>query len=176
MLKYQFIRKAHRWVGLLSSLFLIVISATGFLLAVKGSVAWMRPPVVETFPTESFLQVVGPGVAMDAAFAKNLPELQTPSDVDRVDYRPKDNVYKVLSKKGYWEVQVDGTSGRVLQVAKRNDQLTEDIHDMSFFAEFTHKWVLPVVAASLFLLGVSGIVIFLNPVFRRRAHRKNSRN
>lgn len=164
---FRSLRTIHKWAGLISSLILMTIAVTGFFLAVKGKVSWMRPPVVPATAVKDFKTVVSPGVAMEIAFAQNLADLKDPSDVDRVDYRPKDNTFKVLSKKGYHEVQVDGSTGQVLQVATRNDSLMEDIHDLSFFAEWTHEWLLPSVAVILFMLSTSGVVMFFTPVVRR---------
>jgi len=164
---YRTLRTIHRWTGLFSSLILLSIAVTGFMLAKKGDIAWLRPPVVEATPATDYQSVIGPGAAMEAAFSVGDARLSEPGHVDRVDYRPKDNIHKVLSKDGYLEVQVDGSTGRVLQSAVRNDQLTEDIHDLSFFAEFAHAWILPLVAIVLFFLSLSGIIMFFVPVYRR---------
>ena len=164
---YHRLRSFHRWIGLFGSIFLAVISATGFLLATKGSIGWIRPPESDGSAIESLAELVTNHQVAEAAFSLNIPELRSMRDIDRIDYRPKSNVFKVVSKEGYHEVQVDGTSGKVLQVAKRNDQLAEDIHDMSYFADALHKYGLPVVAVILFCLAVTGIIIFTVPVVRR---------
>ncbi|MBX3096797.1 MAG: PepSY domain-containing protein [Fimbriimonadaceae bacterium] len=164
---YRTLRAIHRWVGLITSLFLMSLAITGFLLAKKGDIGWMRPAVVEATPAIDYTQVVGPGQAMASAFALGDARMKEPKDVDRVDYRPKDNIHKVLSKDGYLEVQVDGTTGKVLQTAPRNDQMTEDIHDLSIVSDFAHAWVLPAVAVILIFLSFSGIIMFFTPVYRR---------
>lgn len=164
---YKTVRTWHRWIGLLASFFLIIISITGFLLATKGTFGWIRPPEKDGAPLTTLSEVVSVNAAAEAAFAQGLPELKTHTDIDRIDYRPKGNVFKVVSKEGYHEVQVDGATGQVLQVARRNDQLAEDIHDLSFFADAAHDYGLPVIAVALFLLGLSGVCIFFVPVFRR---------
>jgi uncharacterized iron-regulated membrane protein len=85
-----------------------------------------------------------------------------------VDYRPKSNIFKVISKEGYREVQVDGKTGKALSDHFRNDQFTEDIHDLSFFGDTPHDYFLPLVALALFALASSGIGLFLTPIVRRR--------
>lgn len=105
---------------------------------------------------------------MEAAFAVGDEHLKEPSDVDRVDYRPKRNVFKVVAKNGYTEVQVDGNTGKVLQVAKRTDQFVEDLHDLSFFNDGMKDFVLPVVGVGLAVLSLTGVYIYANPVLRRR--------
>lgn len=164
---YHRFRSLHRWIGFIASLFLAVISATGFLLAMKGNIGWMRPPVQETTKLEAIESIIPVASALEIAFALGHDELDEIGDVDRVDYRPKDNVFKVVSKKGYREVQVDGTNGKVVSNATRNDQLTEDIHDLSYFADSAHAYLLPTVAVALFFLAMTGIFIFLTPILRR---------
>lgn len=172
---YHRLRALHRWAGLLASLFLLVISSTGFLLATKGSLGWVRPPTQQGTPVEGIEELVSLAIAAEAAFALGLPGLQTVDDIDRMDYRPGDNILKVVSKRNYHEVQVDMATGKVVQVAKRVDQLAEDIHDLSYFADSLHAYVLPVVALFLFFLGATGIVIFFVPIARRHRYRRQSR-
>ena len=164
---YHKTRNLHRWIGFLASLFLAVISVTGFFLAMKDRFAFMRPPVQEAAKLERAEDILPVAQILDIAFAKGYPELQEIKHVDRVDFRPKDNVFKVVSKDGYREIQVDGTHGTVVSDAFRNDQLMEDIHDMSFFADLMHGYLLPVVALCLTFLSLSGIGIFLTPIVRR---------
>lgn len=164
---YHRTRSLHRWIGLTASLFLALISVTGFFLAMKGRLAFMRPPVQDAAKLERIQDILPVAHVLQIAFGAGHPELSEIGEVDRVDYRPGDNVFKVVSKEGYREVQVDGTKGTIVSDAFRNDQLVEDIHDMSFFAELMHAYLLPTVAVILFLLSMSGIVIFLTPVVRR---------
>ena len=161
-------RELHRIVGLVNAVFLLLISVTGFLLTTKSRVAWIRPEEKTGQKIESHVDTISVDRAMQSAFAVGLAELKTPKDIDRVDYRPKRNVYKIVAKTGYQEVQVDGKTGEVLQVAKRVDQFTEDLHDLSFFGDAFNTFVLPVVALCLATLSVSGIVIYTMPILRRR--------
>ncbi|HRI43602.1 MAG TPA: PepSY-associated TM helix domain-containing protein [Fimbriimonadaceae bacterium] len=164
---YRLLRVVHRWVGLIASLFLLTVGITGFLLATKGTFGWIRPPEQDGQPVDSPSEIVTVDRAMTAAFGVGLAKLATPKDIDRVDFRPKRNVFKILSKEGYHEVQVCGKTGEVLQVASRNDQLAEDIHDLSFFREAMHTYLLPLVALSLVYLAASGIAMFFTPIVRR---------
>ena len=169
---YRSSRQLHRWVGIVSALFLAQIAVTGFLLANKGRFEWLRPPEVEAQQVAGAHEIVSVHAATRAAFALGHPNLRTMKDVDRVDYRPKSNIFKIVSKEGYREVQVDGGTGEVLSHAPRNDQLMEDIHDLSFYADWTHALFLPLVALALFGLAFSGIGLFLTPVYRRWAFRR----
>lgn len=165
---YHRFRSLHRWIGVLAGLALLLIAGTGFLLATKKTTDWIRPLERKGTPVETLQEVVTVDAAAQAAFALDLPEIQSLKDIDRIDYRPKSNVFKVVSKKGYKEVQVDGATGKVLNVAKRNDQFIEQLHDFSWFHDYANLYGLPVVALGLFFLAASGIGIFFVPVIRRR--------
>jgi len=169
---YHRVRQTHRWVGLVACLFLVLIASTGFLLAIKGRVDALRPPVGKSLdPGKPPVATVGQ--AMEAALSKRYPELSSIKQIDRVDYRPKDNVYKVLSKEGYREIQVDGATGKIVSDGLRRDAWIEDLHDFSFFDPLLHQWGLPVVAIGLLMLALSGVGIFFVPVWRRRQYQKS---
>jgi uncharacterized iron-regulated membrane protein len=172
---YRGSRVFHRWVGVTAALFLLVLSATGLLLALKGRLAWMRPPVVEAQRVESLADVIGVDAVFASVLAQNNPHLRTVRDIDRIDYRPRHNVFKVLSREGYVEMQVDGATGEVLSTSFRNDQFTEDIHDLSFFGDLVHSLLLPAVAIGLFVLAATGIGLFFTPVVRRWQYRRRNR-
>lgn len=169
---YHGSRVWHRWMGAGVALFLASIAVTGFLLANKGRLSWMRPPEAKGGSFEQLAEVVTLDQAAQAAFALGHPELQSHKDIDRIDYRPKHNIFKVISKNGYREVQVDGKTGEVLTSSFRADQMTEDIHDLSFFGDFFHEWLLSLVAVILLALSVSGTYMFIVPILRRRAFKK----
>lgn len=169
---YRWMRSVHKIAGLVGSLFLILIAVTGFLLALKGVIGGIRPPTEKGIKIDSLAAAVHPNVAVQSAFSKGLPGLTKLDHVDRFEFHADKGVYKILSKEGYHEVQVDAGTGDVLAVGRRNDQMFEDIHDLSFLHPALRETVLPVVAALLFSLGCTGLVMYFVPVFRRAKHRK----
>ncbi len=171
---YHNLRWIHKWFGLVCCLFLALISLTGFFLALKSNLDWIRPATQKGGEMTGIGPSVSVGTALEAAFAQGIPELASPDDVDRIELHYSKNVYKVTSAKGYHEVQVDGESGKVVSVGKRADQFFEDIHDLSFFTEPARHWVLPYVAAGLFTLSVTGGYMFFVPIYRRWKHKSQS--
>lgn len=167
---YHRLRVLHRWIGVFACLFLMLVSATGFFLSLKRSVEWIQP---STQSGSDSAAVVPIEHVYESVFALGMPEFATPADIDRVDYRPGKNVYKVLATTNYQEVQVDGGTGEVLSVSRRTDHWFEDLHDLRFFSEHLHTWVLPAVALALFGLGLSGCILFFVPVVRRYRYRKS---
>lgn len=169
---YHRFRFLHKWVGFFACLALLLISVTGFLLSTKKTFSWIRPSEKGGQKFESFAELASLDTVANSVFALGIAELQKREHIDRIDYRPKSNVFKVLSKKGYHEVQVDGTTGNVVNVAKRNDHFIEALHDFSWFHDLANLYGLPVVAVGLCFLAASGIGIFFVPVVRRWKHKK----
>jgi uncharacterized iron-regulated membrane protein len=165
---YHKIRQSHKLAGIIFSLCFLLLAVTGLLLAMKDSLGFVRPPEAKAEKILSMSDVVSVERVVEAAVAVGLPELKSFKDIDRIDYRPNKNLFKVLSKEGYHEVQVDGKSGMVIGTAKRNDQLIEDIHDLTFFSDLLRKYGLPVVALGLAGMSITGIWIYVVPVLRRR--------
>jgi uncharacterized iron-regulated membrane protein len=169
---YRGARQTHKWIGIVLSLFLALLAVTGFFLATKKKFSWMQPPPAEAIKVANAAEIISVEQAVKAAYGTGHKELQSLEDIDRVDYRPGDNIFKVISNDGYIEVQVDGKTGKVLSDSFRNDQLMEDIHDLSFFADLAHTWLLPTVAVGLATLAVTGITLFMTPVYRRWQFKK----
>jgi uncharacterized iron-regulated membrane protein len=164
---YRNTRQFHKWAGVFLALFLVLIAATGVLLAMKDRLDWVRPTEHSGTGVESMAEVISIHDAIEVAIAQGDPNLTSFRDIDRVDFRPRRNVFKVLSREGYVEFQIDGSTGEVLQKAQRTDQFIEDLHDFSFFADWAHSWLLPVVGLGLFGLALTGIFMFGTPVVRR---------
>ena len=85
--------------------------------------------------------------------------------------RPGKGIIKVRGKNN-WEIQIDGNTGQVLQVAIRRSDLIESIHDGSFFHESFKLWVFLPSAVILAVMWGTGIYLFLLPYMLRR-HRRN---
>jgi len=158
-------RKLHRWGAILIALPLLVVVGSGILLQLKKESDWIQPSTKKGSggpPAISFSEIL--------AAAARVPEagVATWDDVDRLDVRPGEGVVKVRAHSG-WEVQVDTSTGEVLQSAVRRSDLIESIHDGSFFHEKAQLWVFLPAAFILAGLWGTGIYLFFLPVLKRRA-------
>ncbi len=159
-------RKLHRWGAVVVALPLAVIVTTGVLLQLKKHADWVQPPTRKGTERQ-------PRLTMEAilAAASTASEARIASwdDVDRLDVRPRDGIVKVQAR-NRWEVQVDASSGAVLQVAYRRSDVIEALHDGSWFHDGVKLGVF--LPAGIVLLGlwITGIYLWFLPhwVKRRR--------
>ena len=75
---------------------------------------------------------------------------------------------KVLYKTGYWEVQIDCTSGEVFSVQKRYSDLIEKIHDGSIISDGFKLGAMNVFGIGLMALILSGFFLWYGPRKIRR--------
>lgn len=152
-------RKLHRWGAVLIALPLLVVVVTGLMLQVKKQFTWVQPETKKGSGK-------APKLSMDELLTKlkTVPEAEVTAwgDVDRVDVRPKDGIYKVTCKNSH-EVQVDFTTGEVLQVAYRRSDLIESIHDGSVFGDGVKLYVFLPAGVVLLVLWVTGLILFAHP-------------
>jgi uncharacterized iron-regulated membrane protein len=162
-------RRIHYWLAIGVALPALVIFATGVLLQVKKQLTWVQPKEFRgsgTAPALSLPQVL--------EVARTVPEagIRDWGDIDRVDVRPSRGMLKVTSRTR-WEIQIDTSTGAVLQSAYRRSDLIESIHDGSFFHPWAKLGLFLPAGIVLFLMLVSGMYLFWLPVWVR-ARRKRA--
>ena len=161
----------HRWLGITAGLVLMMLSVTGFLLLVKKDYTWIQPTVMEC--AEGSVDQLQPiQKVYQAVFALGLPQLRSEDDIARVDFRPDKRLHKVVSKHDDLEVQVCAITLRTSEPRTRRSDWIESIHDGSWFGDFTHDRVMPVVAFLLLFLAGSGYVMWAVPKWKRWRKRR----
>ena len=95
--------------------------------------------------------------------------------IDRLDVRPGKGIVKVLFKTEDLEVQLDGTTGRVLSIGQRHSDWIERLHDGSVVDDWlgiphgifkvTYNTVM---GAALVLFTVTGFWLWYGPKRMRR--------
>lgn len=126
-------RKIHRTAGALLFVVFMVVSISGFLLGWKknsgGKILpksyqgtstnladWLPWDTLQTIAFQTLRDSISPDINL---------ELQ------RIDARPDKGMVKYVFDKHYWGVQLDGATGEVLKVTRRNHDIIENIHDGS---------------------------------------------
>lgn len=165
----RFFRQVHYWLSLIVFLPSGIIIAAGIVLMLKKEVDWIQPP---TKKGEAVNQI--PAVTydafLDAARAQPQSGIQQWKDIKRIDIRPSKGIAKVTSKTG-WEVQIDTSTGDVLNTAVRRSDWIESIHDGSFFTSWMKLYVFLPTGILLLTMWATGIYLFLIPRLARMKRR-----
>jgi len=155
-------RTWHRFFGISVALFILVTASTGILLGWKKDVDLLQPP--EQKGTSSLLRewvsieqiVESAQHAMDSV-------VEGSNEVDKLDVRPSKGIVKVLFKDGYWEVQVDGATGKSLSVLRRHSDWIEHIHDGSIVGDLFKLTYTNFIGWGLLILAISGVWLWYGP-------------
>ncbi len=140
------------------------------MLQVKKQSTWLQPALLEGnsgAPTLTFEQIL--------ESARTVPEaaIKEWSDIRRLDVRPGKGVTKIRGKTNL-EIQIDNSTGEVLQVAPRRSDLIESIHDGSYFSSPVKYAVFLTTGVLLVVMLLSGVYLFFLPILRRRGKKKEN--
>lgn len=165
-------RSWHSYLGLGLAFFLLISAVTGLLLGWKKQSDWLQPgtqkgstgdlvdwkPISELAYTAqlAFREEVGPSFS---------------DEIERLDVRPSKNTVKVRFEHDDYEVQVDGISGKVLNVGQRNADWIERIHDGSIISDYFKLISMNLLSIGLVIMIGTGTWLFFGPR-RYRAMRK----
>lgn len=160
-------RSLHRWVGISLAFFILISSITGLMLGWKKNVAILQPTTHQGASTSLHEWISFDRVAKIAQQALD-SVTQKKIALDRMDVRPDKGIIKVTFKEGYWEVQVDGSTGKVLSVAQRHADWIEHIHDGSIINEFIKVVYTNIIGTGLIALALSGLFLWYGPKVIRK--------
>jgi len=164
-------RKIHRMAAILVAMPFLVIVLSGILLQLKKDVSWIQPPTREgtgSEPLIAFSEIL--------RIARGVPEatIEGWDDIDRIDVRPAKGMVKVRAR-NRCEIQIDATTGAILQVAERRSDVIESIHDGTIFFDGAKLSILlPVALFLLVLLGTGTYLFFLPQISRRKRNRRRA--
>lgn len=153
--------------------FLFISAITGLLLGWKKDVSLIQPPSQK-------------GITKDLSEWKPIEELAVtakekfyaaqPSylgnEIDKIDVRPSKGIAKVIFENGWWEVQIDGKSGKVLSIARRHSDWIEQLHDGSIISDLFKLISMNLLGIGLAFIILSGIWLYYGPKQYRKLRRR----
>lgn len=160
-------RTWHRFFGTGLGLFMLITASTGILLGWKKNVDLLQPSEQKGTSTnlESWVSIEAisksASLAIDSVVGHSI-------DVDKLDVRPSKGIIKVLFKEGYWEVQVDGATGKSLSVKQRHSDWIEHIHDGSIIGDVFKITYTNLLGWGLLTLAISGFWLWYGPKVIRK--------
>ncbi len=97
---------------------------------------------------------------------------QVDNSIDRMDVRPSKGTVKVLFEKGYWEVQLDGTSGAVKSIARRHSDWIEHLHDGSIISDWFKLLSMNYLGVGVLVMIITGLWLWYGPkAYRKKKQR-----
>jgi uncharacterized iron-regulated membrane protein len=161
-------RSIHKWIGISVALFMLITSITGVMLGWKKNVELLQPATLKGGTLDVTKWVSFERVSQSALRAIDSVTNEENS-IDRLDVRFDKGIIKVLFTKGYWEVQVDASTGKAMSVAKRHADWIEHIHDGSIINDFFKLIYTNYLGWGLMFLSITGFWLWYGPKVIRKA-------
>jgi hypothetical protein len=147
---------------------MLITSITGVMLGWKKNVELLQPATLKGGSLDVRKWVSFETVSQSALRAID-SVTQEENSIDRLDVRYNKGIIKVLFTKGYWEVQVDASTGKALSVAQRHADWIEHIHDGSIINDFFKLLYTNYIGWGLLILAISGFWLWYGPKVIRKA-------
>ena len=159
------LRQIHYWLSLAVFVPASIMFVAGVFLMLKKEVSWIQPPTSKGSVSNQIPTIGFDGMLQQARLH---PEAQITdwSDIDRIDLRVGKGIAKLRAKSG-WEVQIDTSTGDVLNVAYRRSDIIEQIHDGSYFSDTVKLFVFLPTGILLIIMWGTGIYLFFLPRVRK---------
>ena len=174
-------RKAHKIAGALLFVFFFVMAVSGIILGWKNNSNGLILPKSQEgistnlkhwLPLEK-LHKKATTILIDS-ISKDLS-----LELNRIDIRKNKGMVKFIFKQHLWEVQLDGSTGDLLQLKKRNSDFIESIHDGSFIdayfntSQFQFKIIYTtIMGLALLLFTTTGFWLWYGPKKLKRLRLK----
>ena len=176
----RILRKVHRTTGACLFAFFLFVSVTGLMLGWKKNSNGIIMPKSYT-GTSTDLKDWLPIDSLYNNACKILHDSLSPylsSELERIDIRKDKGMLKFIFIEGYWGIQLDGATGKLLHIERRRSDFIENIHDGSIldylFGTSNEQFKLvytSIMGLSLLTFSVTGFWLWYGP--KRLRQRKN---
>lgn len=165
-------RKLHRIFGSALVAFFFIIAITGLLLGWKKHSGGLILPKTEkgtSTDLKTWLSYDSLNTLAIQALQHSFPENRS-ARIDRIDARPDKGIVKFVFKDHFTEIQLDGSTGKVLAVNQRTSDIIEQIHDgsiLDFLFDTSDGQIkliyTTLLGGGLLLLSFTGFWLWYNP-------------
>ena len=175
-------RRVHRTTGALLFVFFTIVAVSGLLLgwkknsgglimaeSFKGSSAdlrdWISVDSLHRIATKVFRDSISKTLALD---------------LDRIDIRQDKGMVKFVFIHGFWGIQLDGATGKLLHIERRRSDFIEKVHDGSILDYYFNTgngeiklFYTSVMGIALLIFTISGFWLWYGPKRMRRKSMKH---
>ncbi|MFV8226483.1 PepSY domain-containing protein [Christiangramia aquimixticola] len=174
-------RKVHRTTGALLFVFFFIISISGGILGWKKDSNGIILPETQKGSSVTLEDWLPIAELEEKAirFFEDSVSTQLNSEISRIDLRKEKGIAKFLFEANYYEIQLDGATGKLLSLGKRNSDLVENIHDGSILDSFfgtdgVFKLIYTsIMGTALLIFTITGFWLWYGPKKMRNRSRKN---
>jgi len=126
-------RKVHRLTGTFLFVFFFVVAITGLLLGYKKHSRGFLLPDTQVGISDDFKTWLPLDSLYNIALTtrKSIGNGSKSTEIDKIDVRLNNGIVKYVFADDNLEIQLDGTTGEVLNIGQRWSDLVEHIHDGS---------------------------------------------
>jgi hypothetical protein len=165
-------RKIHRATGAMLFVFFFFTAVTGITLGwKKNSGGYILPKSFEGTSTNLADWLPIDSLHKNAcAIARDSISPALSLELERIDARPDKGMVKFVFIDGYWGVQLDGATGELLHIERRNSDFIENIHDGSILdylfgttSEQIKLVYTTIMGLSLLLFTITGFWLWFGP-------------
>ncbi len=131
-------RKIHRTTGALLFAFFLFVSVTGLLLGWKknsGGYIMAKSYTGQSTDLKDWLPVDSLYKNASKIFRDSISTTLS-LELDRIDIRKDKGMVKFVFVDGFWGIQLDGSTGKLLHIEKRRSDFIEKVHDGSILDQY----------------------------------------
>ena len=131
-------RKVHRKTGALLFVFFFFVSVTGLFLGWKkhsGGIILSKSYEGTSTDLKNWLSVDSLHKNAIQIFSDSISSTLS-HNLDRIDIRKDKGMVKFVFTDGFWGIQLDGATGKLLHIERRRADFIEKIHDGSILDSY----------------------------------------
>ena len=164
-------RKIHRITAVYLFVIFFIVSVTGLLLGWKkhsGGIILAESYKGTSSDFKKWLPIDSLYLNASKIFHDSISST-LPSELERIDIRKEDGMIKFVFNEGFWGIQLDGVTGKLLHIERRRADFIEKIHDGSIIDYYSgtngvFKLVYTsVIGLALLVFTITGFWLYFGP-------------
>ena len=176
-------RKIHRITAVYLFVVFFIVSITGLLLGWKkhsGGIILAESYKGTSGDFKKWLPIDSLHLNACKIFHDSISSTLSP-ELDRIDIRKEDGMIKFVFNEGFWGIQLDGVTGKLLHIERRRADFIEKIHDGSIIDYYTgtngiFKLIYTsVIGLALLVFTITGFWLYYGPNRLRKLKQGRSR-
>lgn len=165
-------RKIHRITASLLFIFFFVMATTGLLLGIKkhsGELIQAKSYIGTSTEFNNWLPLDSLHKNACIIFRDSISQT-LPLKLDRIDVQKDKGIVKFIFAEGFWGIQIDGATGKLLHIERRRSDFIEKVHDgsiLDYYLNTSNNQIkliyTTIMGLSLLLFTITGFWLWYGP-------------